>query len=99
MSLKPLTLGAILALTTIAVFIGSLLAQNFGLAQADPSAASQKALILGSSGEPHIWLRDQEGIAKVQVALTGKGLLSITLADQRGRDRAVLALSQEGGQP
>jgi hypothetical protein len=50
---------------------------------------------LGSSGEPHIGLRDQEGDAKVQVALTGKGLPSFTLAVQRGRDWAVLALSQE----
>jgi hypothetical protein len=37
-----------------------------------------------------------EGAAKVQVALTGKGLPSLTLADQRGRDWVVLALSQEG---
>jgi hypothetical protein len=47
--------------------------------------------------EPTIlWLREQAGAAKVQVALIGKGLPSFTLADQRTLYRAVLALSQEG---
>jgi hypothetical protein len=44
-----------------------------------------------------LWLRDQEGGAKVQVALTCRGLPSFTLADQRGRDRAVLALKPGRG--
>jgi hypothetical protein len=48
----------------------------------------------------HHTLAQVAGVAaKVQVALTGKGLLAFTLAAQRGRDKTVLALSQEEGQP
>jgi hypothetical protein len=43
-SREPPYSGAILDLATLAGFIGSLRAQNFGLAKVDPSATSQKAL-------------------------------------------------------
>lgn len=51
---------------------------------------------LGEAGEPHIWLRDQDGAAKVQVALTAKSRPAFRLADHRGRERAILGLSEAG---
>jgi hypothetical protein len=90
MSLKPLTLGAILALATVAGFIGSLLAQNFGLAQADPSVASQKALVAGE-----LRLADESGRTRLLLTLV-RDQPRLFMLDDNGEYRLEMGLGSSG---
>jgi hypothetical protein len=86
----PYFLGTILAIATLADFIVSLLAQNFDLAQADPSATSQKALVAGE-------LRLTDGSGRTRLLLTFvRDKPSLFLLDNNGDYRLEMGLGSSG---
>jgi hypothetical protein len=90
MFLKNLTLGSILALANLAGFISSLLAQNFGLAQADQSVATQKVLVAGE-----LRLADESGRARLSLTLV-RDKPRLFMLDDNGEYRLEMGLGSSG---
>jgi hypothetical protein len=88
--IRPLTLGAILALSTLAGFLGSLLAQHFALAQADSPSPSQKALVAGE-----LRLADDSGRTRLLLTLV-RDKPRLFMLDDNGEYRLEMGLGVSG---
>jgi hypothetical protein len=88
--IRPFTLGSILALAALAGFLGSLLAQNLGLAQADSPSPSQKALVAGE-----LRLADESGRTRLLLTLV-RDKPRLFMLDESGEYRLEMGLGNTG---
>ncbi|MDR0549269.1 MAG: hypothetical protein LBI10_07700 [Deltaproteobacteria bacterium] len=87
---RPITVGALLVLATLAGFLGSILAQNFNLAKADSPSPSQKALVAGE-----LRLADDSGRTRLLLTLV-RDKPRLFMLDDDGEFRLEMGLGVTG---